>query len=140
MRIQFDENLIELSVLEHAPKGQSNEGDVHITAQVLLGKFSAIHKSIWIEEPALNDFINKLSALESTRSGSATLESCSPEDFKLSIHSRDSLGHFVVEVSLCQYQYSGPKYWPIRLSGGFEIDPASIHSILSDFQVLHAGG
>lgn len=88
----------------------------------------------------LRDFINKLSEIESTRHGAASLESCSPEDFKLSIGSRDSLGHFIVEVSLCQYQYSGPRSWPIRLSGGFEIDPTSLPFILKDFNRLYAGG
>ncbi len=140
VRIQFDDNLIELSFLERAPRGVPNEGDVHVSVLVNLGKFSAFHKSVWLEERVLKVFINQLGTLELTRKGVATLEACSPEDFRLEIRSRDTLGHLVVEIWLCQYQYSGPTYWPTKLSGGFEIDPCSIKSVLDDFKRLHVGG
>ncbi|WP_159668938.1 hypothetical protein [Andreprevotia sp. IGB-42] len=133
MQIKSDDNLVELSLLERIPKGLPNEGNVHISVRATLGEFSAFHKSVWIEEEPLNRFISELSILASTRSGSAILESYSPEDFRLEFRNRDTLGHIVIEIQLCQYQYSGPTYWPIKLSGGFEADPSSIKCILDGF-------
>jgi hypothetical protein len=137
MKIGLDGNHIEIIELERASKGVPNEGDVRVLIQVVLGEFSGKYDSVWLEEPALREFIACLERVENERSGSVTLESCSPEEFILTLRSRDALGHFSVDVALCCYRYFGSSSWPTRVSGGFEIDPTKLPAILSDFRELH---
>ncbi|WP_438362218.1 WapI family immunity protein [Methyloversatilis discipulorum] len=138
MRIGSDNNYIEVAELERAPEDAPNAGDVRVSVQVVLGEFRGQYDSVWLEEPVLRDFISALCRVETERSGSAVLESCSPDEFIFELRARDTLGHFVVEVSLCRYQYSGPTYWATKVSGGFEIEPSSLRSILNGFGSLHA--
>ncbi len=138
MKIGVEENYIEIIELERAPKGAPIEGDVRVLIQVALDEFRGKCDSVWLEEPALREFISGLERVENERSGSVTLESCSPEEFVLTLRSRDALGHFAVDVSLCRYRYFGGSSWPTRVSGGFEIDPTKLPAILSDFKELHS--
>jgi hypothetical protein len=137
MKIGVEENYIEIIELERAPKGVPNEGDVRVLIQVVLGEFGGKYDSVWLEDPALREFISCLGRVENERSGSVSLESCSPEEFVLTLRSRDALGHFVVDVSLCRYRYFGGSSWPTRVSGEFEIDPTKLPEILNDFRELH---
>lgn len=138
MKIAFNGNYVEITELERAPKGVPNEGDVRVLVQVVLGEFSGKYESVWLEETALREFISCLQRIEDQRSGSATLNSCSPEEFSLTLRSRDAIGHFAVDVSLCRYRYDGGGSWPARVSGGFEIDATTLPAVLNDFRELHA--
>lgn len=137
MKIAFNGNYVEITELERAPRGAPNEGDVRVLVQVVLGEFSGKYESVWLEEPALREFISCLQRVEDQRSGSATLESCSPDEFILTLRSRDTLGHFVADVYLCRYRYDGGGSWPTRVSGGFEIDATTLPAVLNDFRELH---
>lgn len=137
MRIGSDNEFIEISELARAPESTPNAGDVRVSVQIKLGEFGGRYDAVWLEEPILKCFISELESLENNRQGSASLESMSPNEFRLTIRSRDSLGHFVVEVFLLRYQYSGPTYWPTSVSGGFEVDPCALRLILDGFKELH---
>jgi len=137
MRIGSDTHYIDLSEQERAPKGVPNEGDVRVSVEVRLGEFQGRYDSVWLEEPRLREFVAALATIEHERNGRVVLEGCSPDEFVLTIRSRDTQGHFVAEVSLCRYQYNGPTYWPTLVSGGFELNPSTLPSVLNDFQLLH---
>jgi hypothetical protein len=137
MKIGSAENLIEINEIERAPKGAPNESDLRVVVEVGLGEFSGRYDSIWLEEPVLRKFISCLERLENALSGSVKLESCSPEEFVLTLRSRDALGHFAVEVSLCRNRYFGGSSWPTRISGGFEIEASQVRTMLNDFKELH---
>jgi len=139
MRIQFENNFIDIAEIGRASSSMPNAGDVNVSVEVNLGEFRGFHKSVWFEGPSLKNFIDDLTRFESQRRGEVALEACSPGEFKLIIRSRDVLGHIVVEISLCQYQYSGPTYWPTTIAGGFEVDPTHLPMILRDFKGLHIG-
>lgn len=137
MHIGSNTDLIDIIELERAPKGVPNEGDVRVCVQVTLGEFSGRYEAVWLEEPTLREFIEQLATIEADRAGSATLTSCSPDEFVLKIRSRDRLGHFVAEVSLCRYRYCGNSSWPTTVSGGFEIEPSSLPFLLDEFRSLN---
>lgn len=137
MKIGSENNSIEIIEMERAPKGVPNEGDVRVLVQVVLGEFSGKYESVWLEEPALREFISRFEEVERERAGNVTLESCSPDEFVLKVRSRDALGHFAVDVSLCRHRYFNGASWPTSVSGGFEIDPTSLPAILNDFKNLH---
>ena len=137
MKIGFAENLIEINEIERAPQGVSNEGDVRVVVDISLGEFSGKYDSVWLEEPVLREFISCLERLDNDLSGGAKLESCSPEEFVLSLRALDAMGHFAVELSLCRYRYFDGNSWPTRVSGGFGIDASQIRAMLNDFKELH---
>jgi hypothetical protein len=137
MRIGSNTDFIDIVELERAPDGLPNEGDVRVCVRVTLGEFKGEYESVWLEEATLREFISCLEQVEEDRKGSVTLASCSPDEFVLKIRSRDALGHFVVDVSLCRYRYFDGTSWPITVSGGFAIEPTSLPSMLSDFRSLH---
>lgn len=136
MRIGCNDNHIDITELERARNDAPDNGDVRVLIQVKLDTFTGQH-DIWLEEAALHEFIAHFESVESARSGSVSLQSCSPEEFNLTLRSIDSLGHFEVDVSLCRYRYSGENLAPIFVSGGFEIDPTQLPTILSDFRLFH---
>ena len=137
MRIGSDEEFIEITELERAPQHLPNAGDVRVCVHVKFKEFAGRYDSVWLEAPVLKDFIAALDSLEAQRNGSVVLESSSPNEFRLNIRSRDTQGHLVAEVCLSRYQYSGPTYWRTSVSGGFELDPSSLPSVLQAFKALH---
>ena len=139
MRIGTEKEHTDLVVLERAPSGVPNEGDLRVQVSVTLGAFRGTYDSVWLEQPVLSDFVESLASLERTRSGEALLQSATPEEFSIKLRSRDNSGHLVAEVSLQRYQYSGPTYWPTKVSGGFELEPTELPKIVSQFRALVDG-
>jgi hypothetical protein len=137
MHIGSSNDFIVITELERVPKGVPNEGDVRVCVQVKLGDFDGKYESVWLDGLTLREFVQQLARLEESRAGSVTLTSCSPGEFIMKIRSADKLGHFVAEVSLCRNRYIGSTLWPTTVSGGFEIDPSSLPSLLDDFRGLH---
>ena len=137
MHIGSDTHFITLTEQERAPKGVPNAGDVRVSIEVKLGEFCGRYDSVWLDEPILREFVASLVTIERDRRGKVVLGSCSPDEFLLTIRSRDTQGHFVVEVSLCGHQYNGPIYWPTSVAGGFELEPSTLPSVVNDFKILH---
>ncbi|WP_057634084.1 WapI family immunity protein [Stenotrophomonas humi] len=136
MRIGTETEHTDLVVLERVPVGVPNEGDLRVQVSVTLGAFCGTYDYVWLEQAALAEFVERLTSLERSRSGEALLQSLSPDEFSFKLRSRDNSGHFVAEVSLQRYQYSGPIYWPTNVSGGFELEPTELPKIVSQFRAL----
>lgn len=130
-----DEHL-ELTELERIPNDKPTPGDVRLQASVRLKEFSGRYSSVWLAKPDLEEFVADLQQLVESRRGKVRLQSLSPDEFWVEIRSVDSLGHFELEVQLKRYQYSGPTYWPTTVSGGFEVEPTQLPSILSGFRAF----
>ncbi|WP_425493874.1 WapI family immunity protein [Lysobacter gummosus] len=139
MRIGCELEHVSITLLERCPRQTPTEGDVRVHVAVVLGEFCGAYDSIWLERPVLAKFVEDLRGLELTRAGEATLQSMSPGELTLKFRSRDNLGHIVVEVLLQRFQYSGPTYWPVVVSGGFELDPTDLPRILKQFYELSSG-
>ncbi|QFT12986.1 hypothetical protein [Vibrio sp. THAF190c] len=136
MKIGTKEEYIELEELERNPEGSPCAGDVNVSVALALQAFSGSHDGIWFELPEIERFIAELETLDEKRNGNAKISSMSPEEFVLEIRSSDALRHMEIEVQLHRYQYSGPKYWPIHLNGGFETQPETIRQLISCFKSL----
>ena len=133
MRIGSDIEYLEIIEIERLPEGTPCAGDVKVSVLVQFKEFSGKYSEVWLELPVINYFLDELTRLEDSRRGSASIESMSPDEFYLEIRSSDSPGHMEVEVSLQRFQYSGPKYWPIKLSGGFQVEPETINQLIKGF-------
>ena len=139
MRIGTDVEHVDLVVLERSESSIATRGDVRIKVTVTLRDFSGAYDSVYLDQSTLAGFLEAITDMERTRSGSAELKSMSPNEFSLQVRSRDSLGHFVVEVALQRFQYSGPTYWPTTVSGGFELDPTELPRLAQQFRALIDG-
>jgi len=136
MKIGSDTEFVNITLLERAPAGTPTEGDVRIAVQVRLKDFGGTYDTIWLERPSLEEFIGALRRLDAERQGISTLTSSSPDEFILTIRSLNRLGQLAAEVTLARYQYSGPTYWRTAVSGGFELDPSTLPSLVSDIESL----
>ncbi|WP_028111691.1 WapI family immunity protein [Ferrimonas kyonanensis] len=136
MKIGTKEEHIEIEELERNPEGSPCAGDVNVSVALALQAFSGSYDGVWLELPEMERFIAELKTLDKKRNGSAKISSMSPDEFSFEIRSSDSLGHMEIEVQLHRYQYSGPKYWPIYLKGGFETQPETIRQLISCFKAL----
>ena len=136
MKIGFEEEYIEIEELERNPDGTPCAGDVNVRVVLKFQDFSGSYGGVWLELPEIERFISELALLDDKRIGTSTISSMSTEEFTLEIRSSDSLGHMEIEVQLHRYQYSGPKYWPIYLKGGFEAQPETIRQLLSCFKAF----
>ncbi|WP_018016484.1 hypothetical protein [Teredinibacter turnerae] len=136
MKIGSEEEYIEIEELERNPEGSPCAGDVNVRITLSLQAFAGVYDGVWIEQSVMKKFIVELEKLDEKRSGMARVSSMSPEEFVFEIRSSDSLGHMEIEVQLHRHQYSGPKYWPIYLKGGFEAQPETIVQLMSCFKKL----
>ena len=136
LHIGTAQEFIQITQMEHYPSGFPCAGDVRVHVKVAFKAFCGEYDSVWLEKSALQTFIRELSILEDRRTGSARLESMSPNEFELTIRSIGGLGHMEVEASLSRFQYSGFTRWPTSVSGGFELEPDTLPSILSLFRQL----
>jgi len=134
MRIGSNNEFIEIVEIEkRSPEGTPCSGDVKVCVSVQLQEFFGKYSEVWFELTELKAFIDTLISLENSRFGAAKIMSMSPDEFCFEIRSSDKLGHMEVEVSLQRFQYSGPKYWPIKLSGGFQVEPEAIKYLIKGF-------
>ena len=134
MKIGTEEEFVELTELDRNPSGTPCAGDIKIDVSVKLQEFGGRYSEVWLEFSAMKCFLTQLEALKEYRQGSSKISSMSSEEFSFEIRSSDKLGHMEIEVSLQRYQYSGPKNWPTRIFGGFEIDPQAIEQLISCFR------
>ena len=94
------------------------------------------YNDVWLDKRELQIFLKEFEQLIETREGTVILKSLSPDEFWIEIRSVDGIGHFEVQTQLQRYQYSGPKYWPTMVAGGFELDPSPLESIIKGFRAL----
>jgi len=138
MRIGSDNEHVDILALERTSPGAPVE-DIRVKITVTLREFFGTYDSVYLELSALAEFVESLICLERTRFGEAVLQSMSPDEFSLKLRSRDGLGHLVVEATLQRHQYSGPTYWPTKVSGGFELEAEDLPKIVSQFRGLVDG-
>ena len=136
MKIGSEDEFIEIEELERNPESTPCARDVNVKVSLSLQAFSGSYGGVWLGRPEMERFISELEILDERRNGCATISSMSPEEFTLEIRSSDSLGHMEIETKLHRHQYSGPKYWPIYLKGGFETQPETIRQLISCFKAL----
>lgn len=131
-----DDEHLELEEMERVPTQLPTPGDVQVKVTLRLQDFRGSYSNVWLSKPDLERFVEDLELLVETRKTTAKLNGMSPGEFSLELRPYDSLGHFEASVQLGRHQYSGPTYWPTVLSGGFEVEPSDLVSILAGFRAL----
>lgn len=100
--------------------------------------FGGFNKDVWFELDLLKEFIQNLKELDSSRKGSASIESMSPEEFQITIETYDLSGHMVLKYTISKYAHI-PYLRLISLTGGFELDASMFSCLISDFIHLADG-
>jgi hypothetical protein len=92
----------------------------------------------WIDGFDLKNFTAALRAFHQKREGSVELRSMSPDDLRLSVRSAASDGRLVVEFAISKAfpVGNGPETAPVRVSGAFELDPATLGEVAAGFAQL----
>ena len=136
MKIGSKNEYLELKELERYPEGEPCAGDINLQVNLKLQDFYGSYSGVWLDAPSMGEFLKELETLEISRKGEAKITSMTPEEFILKIRSSDNSGHMEIEAQLHRHQYSGPKYWPIFLKGGFEVQPDTIKQLITCFKTF----
>jgi hypothetical protein len=136
MLIGREEEHIELELLERVPEHLPTPGDVRVRATVKLQEFGGSYSGVWLAQPDLAKFVEQLKSLRDNRQGSAKIEAMIPDEFSLEFRPLDSLGHLEATVRLGCGHYRERSFGPTILTGGFEIEPSQLESVLDAFQTL----
>src|SRR5262249_48807668 len=111
--------------------------DIQVAVRVCSNGFNGASESIWLSGGTYAAFVQQLIDLEARRQGSAELESETPGEFRLVIHSTDRLGHMVVEGQLARRSYessTGPLLHAVEW--GFEFCPSRLPEIVQEIRAL----
>ena len=136
MKIGTEEEFMELIELERNPQNSPCAGDVKVNVTIKLQSFFGQYSDVWLELPEVEMFLIKLQELNQSRSGNATIESMSPNEFSLDIRESEEPGQMEIKTSLQRYQYSGEKQWPTKISGGFHVEPEAIGQLITGMKLL----
>jgi hypothetical protein len=91
MVIREASNSVGVVATERVPDHPPSAGDVRLGISVRSEGFAGVG-AVWVETPRLREFIDRLRALETRRSGRAEVQSISPGQFRLRIGSRSATG------------------------------------------------
>jgi hypothetical protein len=120
-------NFIELVPIDRVPDGLPTAGDVQLSVTVQSQGFTG-SGSAWIEARKLRAFVSQLRELETSRRGTAEIESMSPGQFRLRLFSTDSLGHMALAGRISRGEHA--------LDFRFEFDPGLLPEIAQRFEVI----
>jgi hypothetical protein len=88
---------------------------------------------VWIVRQAWFDFCEQLTRLESERRGSATVESMSPKELRLSIRSTDRAGHMTVDGHI---GYRGVFGETLLLFAPIDFDPTVLPQLVREAHAI----
>jgi hypothetical protein len=123
-------NFIELVPTDRVPDDLPTAGDIQVSVTVQSQGFTG-SGSAWIEAPKLHTFVSQLRELETSRHGTAEVESMSSGQFRLRLFSTDSLGHMALAGRLSRSEHA--------LEFRFEFDPGLLPEVAQRFEAIAAG-
>jgi hypothetical protein len=114
------------------PKEKSPDGAVRASVGVSTAGFTGANRKVWLSPFALSTFLKELRAVCDRRTGEATLEALSPEEFRLCIRITDLSGHASCFVDLAQLHPTYGRWTKNSLSVEFELDPSLLPKYVAD--------
>ncbi|MBC7910942.1 MAG: hypothetical protein H7Y30_10610 [Pyrinomonadaceae bacterium] len=127
LRFSEGENYFELEVSPEEDANLPSFDDAHVTVEVCSNGFRG-HNDLWVSSNSLHDFCRALVALEVSRQGMAQLESISPGELQVNVHSVTSRGHIAVSGKMGYLvQHENGSFWH-AVEFGFEFDPSQLAS------------
>ncbi len=114
---------------------KENYPSLKISVEIKLTEFSG-SSTAWISQDVLKSFANSLDELSRKRTGQVYLESMSPKHLQLAISPLDSVGHFLLEITVSKHVPIDRKMVDHQVSGGFELDPGNLPELVREFKNL----
>jgi hypothetical protein len=133
MRINSDDNQCFISIV---PREIGLDGSIRFSVNASCGGFSGESYEVWVELDILDNFIKDLKKLDEERSGDATLQGMSPNEFTIQLYSADSLGHIGLTLSLVRPKFLSGRTIFQKLEIGFEIDSSRMADIVKQSNEL----
>ena len=125
MRFWQGDDYFQLDVSPEEDTSLQSYGDAYVTVEVNSHGFRG-HNDLWVSAENLRGFCRALVALEASRRGAAELESISPDELHVEVHSVTSRGHVAVSGKtgyLIHHESGGFRH---AVEFGFEFDPSQL--------------
>jgi hypothetical protein len=140
MLIRDNNSTLELKIEDKMPEGVQGAGDFALRSilnicitGVETDEFMANARS-WIDIVKFNRFLNELKSLETSRQGSAEIESMSPGEFRIRFYKKNSRGEIEAEGEVGRHLTGSSRMNKVHFE--IAIDPTSVKAILEDFKLL----
>ena len=130
-------DFVELHVLERGTPEGHNEGDLRFHVSVGSDEFRGRYDWVWVARQDLLAFIDALRSLERERSGATSVQSISPQEFRLSLEAVGRGRRIVASGILSRYHF-----WPDAPTGRSEVafrldvDPSRLRELVDAFEKL----
>jgi len=95
--------------------------------------------NVWLEWPEVQAFIAELEELNFKLTGQAEVAAMSPSEFLLTIKNIDTKGHMAVIFTIGRLDITHNDQFQSSVSGGFEVLPGDVESLLAWFKAAVAG-
>ena len=126
MRLEDSASSLVLEVRERLPEGIQGAGDTRFAVAVRAGDFEGRNENVWIGAGDLDRFAADLEHLHRERTGSAELESLSPDEFHLAVLAVGSAGRIAAEGHLSRL-HPGLRGWHRnRIELSIDLDPSTV--------------
>jgi hypothetical protein len=134
--IRDGQNHLEITVANRVPAIYSRPDEIELSVEVSSNGYSG-HGSVWIEAPALTNFLDALDDLERRRQGVAELRGMSPEEFHLRFWNINRRGHIAVSGRLTKSVFLETPV-PIfqSLEFVFRFDPTIFQKAVAELRAL----
>lgn len=125
IRFSNNKDILELGLAIQEEDNLPSQGDLYLTVAVRSNGYMG-QNDLWVQYRSFRSFCAALADLERNRHGEAILESASPDELKIRVHSVDSCGHMAVEGLTgydVQREHSRFRH---TVQFGFEFEPSQL--------------
>src|SRR5690348_11668914 len=108
IRLSDGFDFIEVEVLEVGTVQGQNEGDLRLRVSVRSDDFQGHYDHVWIAQPDWLSFTDSLRRLEQDRTGHASVQAMSPDEFELNLQIINRAGHLNAHGYLSRRHHRWP--------------------------------
>lgn len=131
---------LSLQLLHRTPSQNPEEPDLHIRCSAKSAAFIAEGSNVWLEWSDVCAFVQELETLNASLSGQAQIFAMSPSDLTLTIRNLDSRGHMGISFTIGGRNFTDNGQFESTVTGGFEVIPSEVETLLSWFKSVITGG
>jgi hypothetical protein len=125
LRFCEGDNYVEITIALEEDASLQSHGDAYLTIEVNSNGFRG-HNDLWVFAKSLECFCKELISLENNRAGNAELESISPNELHIKVHSINSRGHMAISGKTGYLIPQENKSFWHNIEFGFEFDPSQL--------------
>lgn len=136
VKVESEQDFIELVELERISEGLPCAGDVGISVSFRAQCLSGVLEETWLGRTEIEEFTSAIGSLEETGLGDAELTSLSPDEFTFEVRAMDKPGRVLVKVSLQSGRYIQSERESLLIKGSFEIELSQVTGIRRCFSAF----